>query len=174
MPSRLEPYSPSAEDPWDAAKAAHLLRRAGFGPLPSEIARVVEAGPDRAVESLFAFPSAPPPPAAFAEIAPAEARVDEIIREAVRTRTRPKDSPELRATLQEANRAHGRGVAALTAWWLDRMAQSRAPLQEKLTLFWHGHFTTSFGDVHDAIATRRGTSPGCWTGSPETRRCCGT
>lgn len=25
-------------------------------------------------------------------------------------------------------------------WWLDRMADVPAPLQEKLTLFWHGHF----------------------------------
>ncbi len=152
MASGLEPFSPSAENPWDAAKAGHLLRRAGFGPLPSEIARAVEAGPDRAVESLFAFPGDPPPPPQFGEIPPAEAGVDEIIREAVRTRTRPKDTPELRAVLQQANRAHGRGIAALTAWWLDRMARTPAPLQEKLTLFWHGHFTTSFGDVHDAIA----------------------
>ncbi len=152
MASGLEPFSPSSQDPWDAAKAGHLLRRVGFGPLPAEIARAVQAGPERAVESLFAFPGDPPPPPPFDEIAPAEARVDEIILESVRTRTRPKDSPELRAAFQEANRAHARGIVARTAWWLDRMAKSPAPLQEKLTLFWHGHFTTSFGDVHDAIA----------------------
>jgi hypothetical protein len=28
-------------------------------------------------------------------------------------------------------------------WWLERMIASPAPLQEKMTLFWHGHFTSS-------------------------------
>src|SRR5882672_146537 len=28
----------------------------------------------------------------------------------------------------------------LQQWWIDRMATSATPLQEKLTLFWHGHF----------------------------------
>jgi uncharacterized protein (DUF1800 family) len=30
----------------------------------------------------------------------------------------------------------------LQAWWLDRMATTTTPLQEKLTFFWHGHFAT--------------------------------
>ena len=152
MPSGLEPFSPSSQDLWDTAKAAHLLRRSGFGPLPSEIARAVQAGPERAVEGVFAFPNDPPPPPSFDEIVPAEARVDEMLRGFTQTRTRPKGDPELRAAYEEANRAHGRGIAALASWWLERMAQAPAPLQEKLTLFWHGHFTTSFGDVHDAVA----------------------
>jgi len=152
MPSGLEPFSPSSEDLWDVAKAGHLLRRAGFGPLPSEIARAVQIGPDRAVDALFSFPADAPPPPAFGEIRPAEARVDEMLREFARTNTKPKDSPELRAAYEEVHRAHERGLVALTSWWFDRMAKTPAPLQEKLTLFWHGHFTTSAGDVHDAIA----------------------
>lgn len=28
-------------------------------------------------------------------------------------------------------------------WWIYRMAYTRRPLEEKLTLFWHGHFATS-------------------------------
>lgn len=31
-------------------------------------------------------------------------------------------------------------------WWLFRMLFTRHPLQEKLTLFWHGHFATSVGE----------------------------
>jgi uncharacterized protein (DUF1800 family) len=31
----------------------------------------------------------------------------------------------------------------LQAWWLNRMATTTTPLQEKLTLFWHGHFATA-------------------------------
>ena len=30
----------------------------------------------------------------------------------------------------------------LQQWWLDRMATTTSPLQEKLTFFWHGHFAT--------------------------------
>jgi uncharacterized protein (DUF1800 family) len=35
------------------------------------------------------------------------------------------------------------GIIAAQLWWLDRMIATPAPLQEKLTLFWHGHFTTA-------------------------------
>ncbi|HTH04708.1 MAG TPA: DUF1800 domain-containing protein [Ilumatobacteraceae bacterium] len=38
----------------------------------------------------------------------------------------------------------------LQAWWLDRMATTTSPLQEKLTLFWHGHFATANNKVGDA------------------------
>lgn len=34
-------------------------------------------------------------------------------------------------------------------WLVDRALKTRRPLQEKLTLFWHGHFATSNGKVHD-------------------------
>lgn len=32
----------------------------------------------------------------------------------------------------------------LQHWWLLRMAWTQRPLLEKMTLFWHGHFTSSF------------------------------
>ncbi len=32
-------------------------------------------------------------------------------------------------------------------WWLYRMVQTRRPLQEKLTLFWHGHFAVANSKV---------------------------
>ncbi len=38
----------------------------------------------------------------------------------------------------------------LQQWWLDRMAGVPRPLQEKLTLFWHGHFATSQDKVNSA------------------------
>jgi Uncharacterized protein conserved in bacteria len=39
----------------------------------------------------------------------------------------------------------------LTKWWLDRMASVPAPLQEKLTFFWHGHFATQVSKVGHAL-----------------------
>jgi len=152
MPAVLEPFLPSSTDPWDAAKAAHLLRRTGFGPLPQEISAAVAAGPERTVDGLFAFPPQPEPPAILAGVRMVEDELDSTRERMPRGEANPRDHPELRQLFQAVGRAHAAAITELTAWWLDRMAYSPAPLQEKLTLFWHGHFTSSFGDVHDAVA----------------------
>jgi len=39
---------------------------------------------------------------------------------------------------------------AIQQVWLDRMRSGHAPLAEKLTLFWHGHFATSNAKIQDA------------------------
>jgi len=41
-------------------------------------------------------------------------------------------------------------ILDLRRWWLDRMMNGSAPLLEKMTLFWHGHFATSVEKVRDA------------------------
>ena len=41
-------------------------------------------------------------------------------------------------------RSHVRDLVAMQSWFLDRMIGSPAPLQEKMTLFWHGHFTSAY------------------------------
>jgi uncharacterized protein (DUF1800 family) len=41
-------------------------------------------------------------------------------------------------------------VVDLQKWWLDRMRTAPRPLQEKLTLFWHGHFATGQEKVNSA------------------------
>lgn len=38
---------------WNAANAAHLLRRAGFGPTPKEVARALRQGRNKTIRSLF-------------------------------------------------------------------------------------------------------------------------
>ena len=38
-------------------------------------------------------------------------------------------------------------MAPYERWWLDRMAATRFPLEEKLTLHWHDHFATAFAKV---------------------------
>jgi uncharacterized protein (DUF1800 family) len=40
----------------------------------------------------------------------------------------------------------------LKRWWIYRMAFTRRPLQEKMTLFWHGHFATSNRKVDSPYA----------------------
>src|SRR5689334_4802300 len=39
-------------------------------------------------------------------------------------------------------------VADLQLWWLNRMLTTHRPLQEKMTLFWHGHFATAVSKVN--------------------------
>ena len=37
----------------------------------------------------------------------------------------------------------------LQVWWLDKMVHTARPLQEKMTLFWHGHLTSALRKVKD-------------------------
>ncbi len=50
----------------------------------------------------------------------------------------------VRAALATGNVKH------LSAQWVYRMLATPAPLHEKMTLFWHGHFATSAAKVEDA------------------------
>jgi hypothetical protein len=47
----------------------------------------------------------------------------------------------LRATMLENRR--------LAFWWADRMVASSRPLEEKMALFWHGHFATGEDKIRD-------------------------
>lgn len=40
----------------------------------------------------------------------------------------------------------------LKRWWIYRMAYTRRPLEEKMVLFWHGHFATSNRKVGNPYA----------------------
>ena len=42
--------------------------------------------------------------------------------------------------------------ATAVGWWLTRMANTQRPLQEKMTLFWHGHLTSQISVVKDPTA----------------------
>lgn len=55
----------------------------------------------------------------------------------------------VRASLASGN------VKQLSAQWVYRMLATPAPLLEKMTLFWHGHFATSAAKVEDAELMQR-------------------
>ena len=46
--------------------------------------------------------------------------------------------------VQQEVREHGRD---LRAWWVEEMLATDQPLVEKMTLFWHNHFTSSVKKV---------------------------
>lgn len=114
---QLVPLVPDASRPFGPRQAAHLLRRAGFGANPREIAAAVEKGLEQTVDDLFADDAAQEQD--FARIF--EAINGKLIN------------------------AGDQGTAQ--AWWVFRMLSTRTPLREKLTLFWHGHFATSVAKV---------------------------
>ena len=147
----LQPYQPTSDDPFDAVKAAHLLNRAGFGGTPEEIERVMELGPQRAVEALLDFPDAPVDEQ-NAEDVPDLSSIDGYPKTFADRRKLliGKTPQERQALLQQLMAANREAIGLTMAWWLKRMAHGPFPLQEKLTLFWHGHFTTSARDERSA------------------------
>lgn len=94
--------------------AAHLLRRAGFSGTPQEVQRYAAMRAGDAAGTLLALPS----PHSVAP--PPEALVN---------------GPLARHQVRES-------LSALQLWWLNRMLATPAPLQEKMTLYFHGHFTS--------------------------------
>ncbi len=57
----------------------------------------------------------------------------------------PDDAKVTAITAQKKalNKARRQAQIAITTWWLGRMIETPAPLQEKMTLFLHGHFTSA-------------------------------
>ena len=45
-----------------------------------------------------------------------------------------------------------RQVTSAGGWWLYRMINTRSPLQEKMTLFWHGLFATAYEKIMNGLA----------------------
>src|SRR5215472_17806503 len=60
--------------------------------------------------------------------------------------TRPEPPPPLDPT---NDFVHDRrlNVGALQQWWLDHMLSTSTPFAERMTLFWHGHFTSDYRKV---------------------------
>lgn len=149
----LQPYKPTKEDPFDFTKAYHLMNRAGFGGTPAEIDKVCSMGPAGALEWLFDFPDACADEQSKTDV-PNLSAIEEYpadfnaVRKLLVGKTE-EEKKEIRQKLQQANR---QAVQATGNWWLKRMAYGPYPLQEKLTLFWHGHFTTSAKDEKSALA----------------------
>jgi uncharacterized protein (DUF1800 family) len=129
---------------WDFKTAAHLLNRAGFGGPPVEIEKLVALGPEQAVSSFVDYESIPDP-----WTPPDWAKPDPEKFERLRA-ARMAATPEERQQLQrEEQRNVQQHMLELREWWLKRMATGPRPLQEKMVLFWHGHFATSVEKVRD-------------------------
>ena len=129
---------------WNEKTATHLLNRAAFGGTPEDIEKVRAKGLAIAVRDFVDVePSAseiPPPDWAH----PKDLRA---LRMAARAADNLADKKEKKRDLRMME---GEKILDLRHWWLDQMMNRPAPLVEKMTLFWHGHFATSVEKVKDA------------------------
>lgn len=150
---------PKAESPWTLEEAAHLLSRAGFGGTPAEIHRLHALGRKAVVNALLAAedPADAYPNPAWADEETALASQREMIRQRremrqssreMSTEQAEKKRRETFRAMQQQNRRNG---LELQAHWFRRMLTTRAPLREKMTLFWHDHFATSLQKVRQPI-----------------------
>ncbi len=55
--------------------------------------------------------------------------------------------PPVLAGADDASQENPLNPGALQQWWIDWMLASPTPLGERMTLFWHGHFTSDFRKV---------------------------
>jgi uncharacterized protein (DUF1800 family) len=137
--------TPLASSKWNDATAAHLLNRAGFGGTPDEIGRAQQKGLIPAVRDLVEIKSeaAKVRPPAWAH--PRNIRAQRMEIKAAKDR-----AENFQNKVRQVRMMEGDEIVDLRRWWLDRMLNGPAPLLEKMTLFWHGHFATSIQKVRDA------------------------
>ena len=165
--SWVDDLSPITAADWNADRAAHLLERAGFGGTPDDVARLAAMTPQQAVDSLVeygridasgerAFEESgvwdrgmdPFPPSRADAVRQGRERG-----EALGVKTLPEGSPRRLQPIVDkffyGLRANAIETQRLGVWWASRMLTTKRPLEEKLTLFWHGHFATGDAKVRD-------------------------
>lgn len=128
--------------PTQYERMAHLLRRAAFGARPDEINEYLKQGFEATVEQLVNYENTPEQPGlsdvpADTAGAPYEIRY-QVTRYTAPGSTTPQDVPNALT------------MDRLAGWWLDRMVKTRRPLQEKMVIFWHDHFATSFSKIDNS------------------------
>jgi uncharacterized protein (DUF1800 family) len=142
--TQLKPLSQGAV--WGPRQARHLLNRAGFGVPQSSVETLVKMGPRKAVDSLVQYEK-------YADnLTEPDFLSPPVEPEEMRQMAAGLSQEERTKLGQEMQQQQREEVEKLKAWWLDRMSITARPLQEKLTLFWHGHFATSSDKVKQAIS----------------------
>jgi len=150
---------------WNDEKAKHLLERAGFGATPEDVQRLARLTPSQAVKQMVRYASIPDKFKAFedsgahdaglepfAASRPAATDLAKATGEALGVKVKPGGN---RRVQQVADRyLYWLRVSRLEThrlgyWWANRMLTTPRPFQEKMTLFWHGHFATTEEKVRD-------------------------
>lgn len=151
-------------DSWSRDKARHLLNRAGFGAPVYQADRLAAMTPERAVSWFVDFENIPdnapepdwmPSPRQYKNIGLQIRAMRELngmgsTKELTQEQREAMEAEE-RKLRNMFNAEERRSIERLKRWWLSRMATSPRPLQEKMALFWHGHFATSAEKVKSSL-----------------------
>lgn len=136
-------------------QARHLLWRAGFGGSPQQIQTLVSWGLEKSVDHLLNPGNTGDEPIASdlfdKEIMRPPSDED---RQAYRKAQRAQDEDlvaKFRKMRQEQERKDRAQITDMQKWWLKRMIETPKPLEEKITLFWHGHFATSYRTIENSF-----------------------
>ena len=134
---------PLSTEKWNYTTAAHLMNRAGFGGTPDEITRLTTILPSAAVNLFIDYDKVPDstPSPAWAHPDPERAEKLRAINQAT--------GDEKQQLQKEERQMQQLQMQELRGWWLQRMDKGPRPFQEKMVLFWHGHFATSMEKVRD-------------------------
>jgi hypothetical protein len=163
--------APIAPTDWNYDFAAHLLERAGFGGTPDEIRALAKLAPAQAVARIVRFEgvrfegtdTSQLPPFEHSGIhdpglepfPPTRPAVTDLAKEkgeALGIKVKPEGNRRLQPIVDEFFywlRASSLETNRVSYWWANRMLTSPRPLQEKMALFWHGHFASNEAKVRD-------------------------
>ena len=156
-------------DQWTRERAAHLLERAGFGGTPEEVEALAAMTPAQAVrhlvhyqpistDSLSAFEHSGIFDEPMLEDLDLHLRFDGVMKKAAevgevygvkRATSGPRPLQDITDALYYKYLASNREWLRVSTWWAERMLTTPRPLEEKMTLFWHGHFATEELKVDD-------------------------
>jgi Protein of unknown function (DUF1800) len=154
-----------APSDWNYDFAAHLLERAGFGGTPEEIEALARLSPAEAVRRLVYFQNIEnvlppfdhsgihdPGLEPFPESRPAVTKMAKEKGEALGIKVKAGGDRPLQPIVNKFFfwlRASVLETQRVAYWWGNRMLATRRPLEEKMALFWHGHFAVNEAKVRD-------------------------
>ncbi len=130
----LEPYT----GPWDYEHAAHLLRRTTFGVKKADVETLLALTMDAAVNMVLNVAAEPvPDPPVNNYYFPGDGN----------TPPDGYDDPNVADGADWTNAAfdgdaEGWRIESFRGWWYNLMINQGPSIREKMTLFWHNHFST--------------------------------
>ena len=165
MPPSVNDLTPISPSDWNYECTAHLLERAGFGGTPEEIQVLAKLSPTDAVRRLVYFQNVQnnlppfdhsgihdPGLEPFPESRPAVTKMAKEKGEALGIKVKPGGDRPLQPVVDQFFywlRASVLETQRVGYWWANRMLATKRPLEEKMTLFWHGHFAVNEAKVRD-------------------------
>jgi len=130
----------NANDTLSLSDTRHLITRTGLGASPAELNQFIgltrTAAVNRILAGLTSQPSSAPP-----------AWIDNPAPHHYRFGTMSSQDK------QKFRRARMGEMQSLRRWWVQEMISTPSPQTERLILFWHNHFATSYSALNNQVVS---------------------